>query len=456
MSLSPAALSDLSALLGERLALSQAVRDHHGHGESWHGVQAPEAVAFVKTAEEAQAVVALCAAHGVPMVPFGAGSSMEGQVQATAGGLCLDMSAMTAILAVRPEDMDCTVQPGVTRQQLNEHLRAQGLFFPIDPGAEATLGGMASTRASGTNAVRYGTMRDVVLALEVVLADGRRLRTGSRARKSAAGYDLTRLMIGAEGTLGLITELTLRLFPIPEKQAAAICSFPSLEQAVACVVATAQCGVGMSRIEFADRLQMRAINAYSHTSFPESPMLFLEFAGSAAAVEAEIATVRALADEHGGGGFAWAESEEDRRALWKARHSAAYAALALRPGCKGLATDVCVPISRLVDCLVETQRDLATSPLPAPIAGHVGDGNFHLMIVFDPADPAEVAEAKRLDDALGRRALAMEGTCTGEHGIGLGKRALLALEAGEGVDVMRQIKAALDPKGLMNPGKIFL
>ncbi|MCF8483158.1 MAG: FAD-binding protein [Rhodospirillum sp.] len=450
-----AAIAALSGLFGDRVVLSQSVREHHGHGESFHATQMPDAVVFVESTAEVAQVVRLCVHHRIPMVPFGAGSSMEGQVQAVEGGICVDLSRMDKVLAVRAEDMDCTVQPGVTRQTLNTFLRDRGLFFPIDPGAEATLGGMASTRASGTNAVRYGTMKDVVLAMEVVLADGRIIRTGSRARKSSAGYDLTRLLIGAEGTLGFITELTLRLFPIPEKIAAAVCAFPDLESAVSCVVATQQCGVTMSRIEFADTAQVAAINAYCKTTFPECPVLFLEFAGSPEAVDAEIAIVQSLAEDFGGGGFDWAETEEARRALWHARHMAAYAALQVRPGCKGLPTDVCVPISRLVECIAETHKELEASPLPAPIVGHVGDGNFHLMIVFNPDDPAELAEAERLDRTLGERALAMGGTCTGEHGIGLGKTGLLALEVGEALAVMRTIKGALDPLGLMNPGKLF-
>jgi D-lactate dehydrogenase (cytochrome) len=450
-----AAIADLSARLGDKLVTNATIREQHGHDESWHPAAAPDAVVIAQNKHDVQAAVSICAEHKVPMIPFGAGSSLEGQVAAVQGGISIDTSRMTKIIAVRPADLDCTVEPGVTRQQLNVHLRDQGLFFPIDPGAEATLAGMAATRASGTNAVRYGTMREATLALEVVLPDGRMIKTGTRSRKSAAGYDLTRLFIGAEGTLGIITELTLRLYGIPEQIAVAVCNFPNVQEAVTTVVETLQCGVPMSRIELADTAQIVAINRYSKTSLAESPTLFLEFAGSPAAVAEQIETVKGLAEAHGGGDFAWAKAEEDRHALWEARHHAAYAALALRPGCKGLWTDVCVPISRLVECITATQKDLETSPLPAPIVGHVGDGNFHLSVVFDPNDPAEMAEAKRISEDLVDRALAMEGTCTGEHGIGLGKRRHLRHELGDAVDVMRGVKASLDPHNLMNPGKMF-
>jgi D-lactate dehydrogenase (cytochrome) len=450
------AIAALTARLGDKVVTNATIREQHGHDESWMAPAPPDAVVFAERKEDVQAAVSICAEHRVPMVAFGAGSGLEGQVQAMQGGVTIDTTRMTRIIAVRPADLDCTVEPGVTRQQLNIHLRDQGLFFPVDPGAEATLAGMASTRASGTNAVRYGTMRDVVLALEVVLPDGRMIKTGTRSRKSAAGYDLTRLFIGAEGTLGIITEMSLRLFGIPEHLAVAVCNFPDVERAVATVVETLQCGVPMSRIELADAVQINAINRYSKTSLAECPTLFLEFAGGPAAVAEQIETVKTLAEAHGGGDFSWAKTEEERRALWHARHNAAYASVALRPGCRMWNTDVCVPISRLVECITETRKDLAGSPLPAPMVGHVGDGNFHLTIVLDPNNPAEVEEAGRISSNLAKRALAMEGTCTGEHGIGLGKRAYLKQELGDAVDVMRSIKAALDPHNLMNPGKIFL
>jgi D-lactate dehydrogenase (cytochrome) len=451
-----AAVADLGARLGTKLVTNATVREQHSHDESWHRGPLPDAVVLAESKEDVQTAVSICAEHRVPMIPFGAGSGLEGQVIVMQGGVSIDTSRMTKIIAVRPADLDCTVEAGVTRQQLNVYLRDQGLFFPIDPGAEATLAGMAATRASGTNAVRYGTMREATLALEVVLPDGRMIKTGTRSRKSAAGYDLTRLFIGAEGTLGIITELTLRLYGIPEHMAVAVCNFANVQEAVATVVETLQCGVPMSRIELADTAQIEDINLYSKTSLVESPTLFLEFAGSPAAVAEQVETVKALAEAHGGSDFAWAKTEEDRRALWQARHNAAYASVARRPGCKLLATDACVPISRLVECITETQKDLANSIIRAPIVGHVGDGNFHLNVILDPNDPTEVEEGKRISKNLANRAIAMEGTCTGEHGIGIGKMSYLKHELGDAIDVMKGIKAALDPHNLMNPGKVFV
>ncbi|MBL8670787.1 MAG: FAD-binding protein, partial [Alphaproteobacteria bacterium] len=390
----------------------------------------------------------------VPIVPYGTGTSLEGHVAALKGGVCIDVSQMNKVLRVGAEDLDVTVQPGVTRKQLNEHLRDKGLFFPIDPGADASLGGMTATRASGTNAVRYGTMRENVLSLQVVLADGRVIRTAKRAKKSAAGYDLTRLFVGSEGTLGVITEVTLKLYGIPEAISAAVCSFPTLAAAVDTVIQTIQAGVPIARIELLDEVQMRAVNGYSKLDYPEAPTLFFEFHGTASGVAEQIEMVEAIAGEKGGAGFRWANKPEERSRLWEARHKAYYAALSLRPGCKGWATDVCVPISRLAECILETKKDIQDSGLLAPIVGHVGDGNFHLSFLIDPNDPEEMRRAGAVNDKMVMRALSMDGTCTGEHGIGYGKIDLLQAELGEGVSVMRQIKQALDPKGIMNPGKI--
>lgn len=451
----PASLHDqLLGHFGDRLALGAAVREHHGKDESHFPPSPPDAVVFALSTADVAFAVKACAAHGVPVIPFGTGTSLEGHVLAVNGGVCVDVSGMNAILAVRPEDLDVTLQPGVTRKQLNEHLRDCGLFFPIDPGADASLGGMAATRASGTNAVRYGTMRDNVLSLEVVLADGRVIRTGGRARKSSAGYDLTRLFVGSEGTLGIITELTLRLHGIPEATSAAVCPFPSLESAVNTVILTIQSGIPVARVELMDDAMVEAVNRYSKTSHKVAPTLFFEFHGSAEAVREQAEKVQAIAAEFGADGFQWATAAEDRSRLWAARHSAYYAGINLKPGSRAYTTDACVPISRLAECLLETRADLDASPLTATIVGHVGDGNFHVLLLVDPDNPAEIAEAERLNHRIVRRALALDGTCTGEHGIGMGKMGFLAEEMGEAVAVMRSLKAALDPANILNPGKV--
>ncbi|MEE8279760.1 MAG: FAD-linked oxidase C-terminal domain-containing protein [Alphaproteobacteria bacterium] len=447
-------IPDLRALLGDRLSTSAAVRDQHGQAEAYHPSYPPDAVVFVQTTEEVAQIVKICAGNDCPMIPFGAGTSLEGHVAALRGGVCIDLSQMNEILEVNSDDLDCRVEAGVTRKQLNEHLRDTGLFFPIDPGADASLGGMAATRASGTNAVRYGTMREVVLGTTVVLADGRVVKTGGRARKSSAGYDLTRLMVGSEGTLGVITELQLRLFGIPEAISAAVCSFPTLEGAVNSVILTIQMAIPVARIELLDEVQMDAINRYSKLSYPVQPTLFFEFHGSTHGVEEQAETVGGICGEFGGGDFRWATRQEDRNKLWQARHDAYYACLALRPGAKGWPTDVCVPISRLAECLLETRKDVDSEGLLAPIVGHVGDGNFHLVIVVDPDDEDEMARATAVNERMIERALALGGTCTGEHGIGYGKLRYLEAEHGEAVDIMRQVKRALDPRNIMNPGKV--
>jgi D-lactate dehydrogenase (cytochrome) len=450
----PALFAALRTLLGDRLSTAAAVCAQHGKDESYHTPYPPDAVAFVQSTEEVAAIVRLCAEYRTPVIPFGTGTSLEGHVAALAGGICIDLSQMNRILAIHAEDLDATVEAGVTRKQLNEHLRDTGLFFPIDPGADASLGGMAATRASGTNAVRYGTMRENVLSLVVVLADGRVIRTARRARKSAAGYDLTRLFVGSEGTLGIITELTVRLYGIPEAISAAVCAFPGIENAVDAVILTIQSGVPVARIELLDEAQMAAINKYSKLDHTVAPTLFFEFHGSPAGVAEQAEAVKAIAGEFGGTDFRWAATQEERSKLWQARHDAYYAALALRSGAKGWATDVCVPISRLAECIRETKRDLAQSSIPSALVGHVGDGNFHLVFMIDPNRPEEIAEAGRLNERMVARALAMEGTCTGEHGIGYGKMAFLTAEHGAAVSVMRAIKRALDPDNILNPGKI--
>jgi D-lactate dehydrogenase (cytochrome) len=448
------ALDELRALLGDRLSTAAAVREQHGKDVSYHEGASPDAVAFAASNEEVSEIVKICARHKVPLVPFGTGTSLEGHIAALAGGISLDVSQMNAVLEVNAEDLDCRVQAGVTRKQINEYLRDQGLMFPIDPGADASLGGMAATRASGTNAVRYGTMRENVLGLTVVLADGRIVRTGGRARKSSAGYDLTRLLVGSEGTLGIITEVQLRLFGIPEAISAAVCSFPTLEGAVNSVILTIQLGIPVARIELLDEIQIDAINRYSNLDYPVQPTLFFEFHGSTRGVEEHAETVGGICAELGGGDFRWATQQEDRSKLWQARHDAYYACLALRQGARGWPTDVCVPISRLAECLLETRRDVDDAGLLAPIVGHVGDGNFHLVFVLDPDDRDEWNRAEAVNKRMVERALAMGGTCTGEHGVGYGKMKYLAEEHGAGVEVMRQVKRALDPDNLMNPGKI--
>jgi D-lactate dehydrogenase (cytochrome) len=441
-------------MFGDRYTRSAAVLEAHGRGETFHPAHTPDGVVFARSTEEVASLVRLCADYRVPVIPFGVGTSVEGNFAALHGGICLDLSQMNRILRVGTDDLDCTVEAGVTRLQLNDHLRDTGLFFPIDPGADATLGGMAATRASGTNAVRYGTMRDAVRSLKVVTASGQIIETGRRARKSAAGYDLTGLLVGSEGTLGVITEVVLRLHGRPEHVAAAACGFGSLEGAVATVSQLIQCGVPIARVELLDDVQMRAVNAWSKTSYPEVDTLFFEFHGSPAAVAEQVAIVEDLASANGGGAFEWATLPEDRTRLWKARHDAYYAALGLRPGAKGWATDVCVPIGRLAECVIETKRDLASAPFPGPILGHVGDGNFHVIFVLDPTSAEEMAIAERIYARLIERALSMDGTCTGEHGIGWGKLDWLEAELGDAVDLMRHVKRALDPLNIMNPGKV--
>jgi D-lactate dehydrogenase (cytochrome) len=451
----PELLASLRQILGDRLSTSAAVCAQHGKDESYHEAHAPDAVAFAQSTDEVAEIVRLCARYKTPMVPFGTGTSLEGHVAALKGGICIDMSQMNKILRVGAEDLDATVEAGVTRKQLNEYLRDTGLFFPIDPGADASLGGMSATRASGTNAVRYGTMRENVLALTVVLPDGRVIHTSRRARKSAAGYDLTRLFVGSEGTLGVITEVTVRLYGIPEAISAAVCAFPTIAAAVDTVILTIQSGIPVARIELLDEAQMDAINKYSKLDHKIAPTLFFEFHGTTAGVAEQVELVRNIASENGGEDFRWATSQEERSKLWQARHDAYYAALALRPGSKGWATDVCVPISRLAECIAETKIDLAQSSIPSALAGHVGDGNFHLIFMIDPNRPEEIAEASRLNDRMVTRALDMDGTCTGEHGVGYGKMGFLFAEHGDAVDVMASIKKAIDPDNLMNPGKIM-
>ncbi len=454
----PAMLDALRARFGDRLSTTEAVRAHHGRDESAYDPMLPDAVVFAQTTEEVAAVAKLCFEHAIPLIPYGAGSSLEGHLLAVAGGVSLDLSQMNHVLTVHPEDLTVTVEPGVTRKQLNTEIRDTGLFFPIDPGADASIGGMCATRASGTTAVRHGTMRENVLNLTVVTADGRIIKTANRARKSSAGYDLTRLFIGSEGTLGIITEITLKLYPQPEAVSAAVCAFPSMGDAVSAVIDTIQMGVPIARVEFVDALAIRAINQYDKLTLPEMPTLFFEFHGSEHGVQEQAETVQQIAAEHKGQGFEWATRPEDRSRLWNARHNAFFAFLQLKPGCRAVTTDVCVPISRLAECVVETEKDLRASPLqlPAPIVGHVGDGNFHVCLLIDPNTPAEREEAERINQRIVARAIAMDGTCTGEHGVGLHKMDSLVAEHGDGaIDLMRSIKQALDPKHILNPGKIF-
>ncbi|WP_052075748.1 FAD-binding oxidoreductase [Sphingomonas taxi] len=451
----PAFLDRLRARFGERLHLTDAMLRQHGSNEAHFDVVLPDAVVFAHSTEDVVDLVNLCVAADVPIVPFGAGTSIEGNAVPVRGGVSVNLGEMNQIVAVNAEDFDCTVQAGCRREQLNEHLRDTGLFFPIDPGANATIGGMASTRASGTNAVRYGTMREAVLSLKVVTPDGRVVTTARRARKSAAGYDLTRLYVGSEGTLGIITEVTLRLHPIPETISSAVCGFDSLEGAITTVVQSIQAGVPLARVEILDDMQIRAVNAWSKLALPEVTTLFFEFHGSPGGVAEQVEMVGMLAAENGGGDFAWSNLPEERGRLWKARHEAYYAAVALRPGAVGWATDVCVPISRLPECITATKADLATCSVPATILGHVGDGNFHVIFAMDPQSKADLAEVEGVNARLVARALAMDGTCTGEHGIGIGKQHWLVEELGDAVDVMRTLKRALDPKDLFNPGKIF-
>jgi D-lactate dehydrogenase (cytochrome) len=451
----PKFMARLADIFVDRVGISDAVRERFGKDESYHPSIPPDAVVTVRDTSEVASLLKLCNEFRVPVIPYGAGTSLEGSVSALYGGVAINMQEMNSIITVNHEDLDVVVQPGVTRRQLNEHLRDSGLFFPVDPGADASIGGMVSTRASGTNAVRYGTMRENVLSLEVVLADGRVIRTGTRARKSAAGYDLTHLLTGAEGTLGVITEITLRLYGIPEAMSSAVCNFKSLDEAVQTVIQTIQFGVPIARIELIDEVQIDAINRYSKTDFPVAPTLFLEFHGSEASVKEQAETVAAIAEEHGGGDFTWTTNTEERNRLWRARHDAAYASKAMRPNGQIWATDVCVPISRLAQCISETREDLDRSQLVAPIVGHVGDGNFHLVLLVDHEKPDEVERAHAAHERMVNRAIDMGGTCTGEHGIGYGKLDFLEREKGAAVDVMWQIKQALDPNGIMNPGKVM-
>lgn len=448
-------LRELRAIVGDRLSTSLSVREHHGRDQSYHPASAPDAVVFARSCAEVSAVVETCARHASPIIAFGTGTSLEGHVAALHGGVCIDVSQMNEVLEVNAEDLDCRVQAGVTRKQLNEFLRDKGLFFPVDPGADASLGGMSATRASGTNAVRYGTMRENVRGLTVVLADGRVITTGGRSRKSAAGYDLTGLFVGSEGTLGVITEVQLRLYGIPEAMSAAVCSFESLEGAINAVILIIQSGIPVARIELLDEVTMDAINRYSDMHYAVQPTLFFEFHGSERGVEEQAENVGEIAAEFGGGHFQWATRTEDRNKLWRARHDAFYASLALKPGAKGWPTDVCVPISRLAESILEVKEDIEAHGLLAPIVGHVGDGNYHLAFIVDPDNPQEMEKAKLVNERMVTRALELGGTCTGEHGIGYGKIGFLRAEMGEAVSVMHQLKVALDPDNLMNPGKIF-
>jgi D-lactate dehydrogenase (cytochrome) len=448
------AIAEIRALLGDRLSTAMIVREQHGKDQTWNPSAPPDAVAFVQSTLEVQAVVKICGRHAVPIIPFGAGSSLEGHFTAPYGGICIDLNQMNQILEVNAEDMDCRVQAGVTRKQLNVELRDKGLFFPIDPGADATLGGMTATRASGTNAVRYGTMKDNVMSLTVVMANGEIVNMGTRARKSSAGYDLTRLMVGSEGTLGVITEVGLKLYGTPDSIKAGVVSFPTIADCCNTAIQTIQMGIPIARIELVDVEHIKAINAYSKLTLAEAPTLFVEFHGTEAGVAEQAEMFAAIASEFGAGAFDWATQEEDRTKLWQARHDAFWATKSLMPGKEeSIATDVCVPISRLAECVVETQQDLATNNIYGPIIGHVGDGNFHVVLFCDRSDAEEVARVKGVYSRMIKRALAMGGTCTGEHGIGSGKREYLALEHGNGLDVMHTIKFALDPLNIMNPGK---
>ncbi len=447
-------LDELAQWFGERLKTGKAICAQHGRDESFHKSYPPDCVIAVHNSEEVQHIVRLCAQYKVPVIPWGQGTSLEGQVAAVRGGVCIDLSEMNQVLCVNAEDLDVVVQPGVTRRQLNEYLRDTGLFFPIDPGADASIGGMASTRASGTNAVRYGTMRDNVLNVTAVLANGEIIKTAHRARKSSAGYDLTRLFVGAEGTLGVITELTVRLFGRPQAQSSAQCTFDSISDAVDSVIETIQYGIPIASIELMDSLTVKAINAYSKLSLPEKPMLIMEFHGTEAGVEEQAQMVQEIALDHNGSAFTWTTNPAEQKKLWRARHDAAYAIKALRTDGQLWATDACVPISRMAECIDETIADIEVSNIITPILGHVGDGNFHLCMLVDHSQPEEVASAQALHERMIKRAIDMDGTCTGEHGIGYGKRDFLNMELGGAVDVMRSIKLALDPDDIMNPGKI--
>ena len=452
----PAAVASLRESFGDRLVTGEDVRRAHAHTMTYIPTQAPDAVVFAQSEEEVQQVVRICAANDTPIIPFGVGSSLEGHTNAPQGGISLDLSRMDKVLSVHAEDLDCIVEPGVTREGLNAHLRDTGLFFPIDPGANASLGGMAATRASGTNAVRYGTMRDNVIALTAVMADGRIIRTARRAKKTSAGYDLTRLLVGSEGTLGIITKLNLKLYGIPEAVLSGVCPFGTVRDAVNTVIQTVQTGIPVARIELLDAQSMVAANAYAKLDMKPTPSLFVEFHGSPASVAEQAEMFGMLAAENGGGALETSSRPEERSKLWKARHDMYWASIALRPGCRAIATDVCVPVSRLADCIGETQDDLEANGLTGPIIGHVGDGNFHVTLLLDMENAHEIDAAESFMERLAGRAVAMDGTCTGEHGVGQGKRGYLEAELGEAVDFMRSIKIALDPLGIMNPGKIFV
>jgi len=453
----PTALIDsLKARFAERCSTALVIREQHGRDESSFTSPPPAAVVFAESTNDVAEIVRLASQHNVPVIPFGVGTSLEGHLLAVQGGISIDMGRMNRVLSINAEDLTVTVQPGVTRKQLNEEVKSTGLFFPIDPGADATIGGMSATRASGTNAVRYGTMRENVLALEVVTASGEVIRTGTRAKKSSAGYDLTRLMVGSEGTLGVITEITVKLYPLPEAISAAICSFPSIEAAVRTTIEIIQMGVPIARVELIDANSVRMVNAHSKLSLREEPMLLMEFHGSPTSVKEQAELVQELAHGHGGNAFEWASTPEERTRLWAARHNAYFAAMQSRPGCRVISTDTCVPISRLADCLLDSITEADASGIPYFLVGHVGDGNFHFGYLIDPAQPKEREMAEVLNHQLVSRALRLEGTCTGEHGVGLHKMGFLVTETGDGaVAMMRTIKRALDPKNIMNPGKIF-
>lgn len=449
-------LEQLRAALGDRVSTTDAVRDHHSHAESWHAPAPPDAVVFPLSTEEVAEAVRACASAGVPMIAFGMGSAMEGHVNAIHGGVSIDLTRMNRVLRISQDDLDVTVEAGITRKTLENQLKNTGLMFPIDPGADATIGGMAATRASGTTAVRYGTMRENVLGLTVVLADGRVIHTGTRARKSSSGYDLTRLFVGSEGTLGIITEVTLRLFGRPEAVATAVCPFRTLDEAARTVIEVIQLGIPVARMEIIDAIQLAIVNRHSKTDYPETPTLFFEFHGTSRDVVDEQARgVEEIARAHGAEGFTWTSSPEDRAKLWQARHDVYYSTVASRPGARAMTTDVCVPISQLAPCIVETEADAKASGIVAPLVGHAGDGNFHLIIMLDPDDEEEVARVSAFSQRLVERALRMGGTCSGEHGVGLGKMKYLRAEHGEALDVMRAIKQTLDPHNLMNPGKML-
>lgn len=448
------AVAELGQMLGHRCSTGAAIRDHHSRDESYLPPAAPDAVVFPESVAEVQQIVRICARHAVPVIPFGAGTSLEGHVLATSGGVCVDMTRFKRIVEVRRDDLDVTVEAGVTTMELNDRLRRDGLFFPVDPGADATLGGMAATGASGTSTVKYGTMSTNVLALEVVLPDGTLVQTGTRARKSSAGYDLTSLLVGSEGTLGIITGLTVRIYGIPETVSAAVVQFESLTDAVQTVIETLQLGIPVSRIELLDGHAMRAINAHADFTYAEAPTLFLEFEGTPIATNNALDTFGEVVREHAPVSVETGLGREFRDRLWSARHNAYYASLAMRPGSRSITTDVCVPISRLVDCILETERDLDQAPFPSTLVGHVGDGNYHILMLIDPEQADELAEAKELNARLVRRAIAAGGTCTGEHGIGIGKRGFLREEAGAAVNLMEAIKRTIDPLNIMNPGKV--